>query len=73
MTTIINGPGGGEETNSLASVLIAVILLVLVGGLLFVYVWPNIKGAETPKADTIDVNVTLPTTPTAPTTDKVNN
>lgn len=67
MTTIINSPGGGEETSSLVSVLIAIILLVLVAGLFFVYVWPNIRGAEAPKADTIDVNVTLPPT------DKVNN
>lgn len=67
MTTIINGPGGGEETNSLVSVLVAIILLVLVAGLFFLYVWPNIQAKEAPKADTIDVNVTLPPT------EKVNN
>lgn len=62
MTTIINGPGGGEETNSLVSVLIAIILLVLVAWLFFLYVWPSIQTNQAPKADTIDINVTVPST-----------
>ncbi len=67
MTTIINSPGGGEETSSLVSTLVAIIVLVLAAGLFFVYVWPNIREVEAPKTDTIDVNVTLPPT------DKVDN
>ncbi len=61
MTTIINSPGSGEETSSLASTLIVIIVLVLAAGLFFVYVWPNLRATEAPKADTIDINVTLPT------------
>lgn len=63
MTTVINNPGNGESSDSGIGIIIGVIILLLVvGGLFFVYGLPAIRGSGVaPQNGSIDVNVKLPT------------
>lgn len=66
MTTVINNPGNGENTDGGMGLILGVFILLIVAALFFVYGLPAIRGnSATPPADNIDINVKLPaTTPT---------
>ncbi len=58
MTTVINNPGNGEGsgTGVIVGVLVAIIIIIL----FFVYGWPRLHGNSAPAANSLDVNVNLP-------------
>lgn len=61
MTTVINTPGTGNESDSSASMVILVIVLLVAGVLFFIYALPAMRDSRTtPQNGTIDVNVKLP-------------
>jgi len=62
MTTVINNPGASNESGSMMGVIVGVVLLLVVGGLFFVYALPAMRdgGGEGLKG-TVDVNVNVPT------------
>lgn len=59
MTTVINNPGNGENSDSGVAMIVGVIVLVVVVGLFFVYVLPMIRDNNSSQ-ESIDVNVKLP-------------
>lgn len=63
MTTIINTPSNGESGDGVASILMGILLTIIVAALFFIYVMPKVNNpVEAPKANSIDVNVKLPST-----------
>ena len=60
MTTIINTPPSGENSNSVAIVAVGILLAVIAIVLFFVYVLPAIQGNEDADTNGIDINVNLP-------------
>lgn len=64
MTNIINNPpANNEESGGLASVIIGIIILVIIGILFFVFVLPSMQNSDIPQDTTensMDLNVTVP-------------
>ena len=60
MTTVINNPGNGEDSSGGIGVIVSVIILLIAGALFFVYGLPMMRNSETPKENSIDINVKLP-------------
>ncbi len=68
MTTIINTPPAVESSDSGAGIILGVIIALIVVVLFFVYGLPAIRGSTTPTSANLDVNVTLPASPSTVTT-----
>lgn len=67
MSTVINNPGNGEDSGGIGGMLVGLIVLVIVLVLFFLYGLPMIRNSsspaqEAPKADSLDINVTVPKT-----------
>jgi hypothetical protein len=64
MSTIINNPKGGENSDNLSGTIIGIIIVIVLAVLFFVYAVPAIRNSddtqEQPKNDTLDINVKLP-------------
>lgn len=65
MTTVINNPGGGEDSSGVLGAVIGIVVLIVAVTLFFVYAWPAIQNSKTnsPTQDdpnTTEINVTLP-------------
>ena len=67
MPTIINNPGNGEDSSGVGGMFVGLIILVIVLVLFFLYGLPMMRNSnppaqETPKTDSLDINVTVPKT-----------
>lgn len=62
MTTVVNGPGGGESSGMgiVVGVIIALAVVGLAVAAFFVYGLPAIQSSQAPKNGSLDINVTLP-------------
>lgn len=69
MTTIINTPPAQESSDSGVGIVLGVVLGLVLIVLFFVYVFPTLRGnsAEVPKKESIDVQITVPSSDTTPT------
>lgn len=62
MTTVINNPGNADNSGSSASIIIAIIVLILLAWAFIVYGLPMIKGTSQPAENsTLNVNLQVPT------------
>lgn len=64
MTTIINTPRNSDDSNSALSTIIGIIVLLVAVVLFIIYALPSMQNSkpntEEPKANTAEVNVTIP-------------
>lgn len=65
MATIINNPGNGEDSSGVGGVFLGLIVLLIAIALFFLYGLPmmrdsNAPAQETPKTNSLDINVTIP-------------
>lgn len=60
MTTIINNPGDGDESNSAFGMVVGVIMFFVIVGVFIVYILPMIQNSRTAETTDIKVDVTLP-------------
>lgn len=69
MTTVINTPPSGNNSDSGSGIILGVIVALILVTLFFIYVLPVLRTNmnTAPKNDSMNINVTLPTS-TTPTT-----
>lgn len=64
MTTVINNPGEGsnsDESGSAFGMVIGLIMFFVIAGIFIVYILPMMQNSQTPDTADIKVNVTAPT------------
>ncbi len=66
MTTIINTPPHGKDSDSGVAIVIGVFVALILVVLFFIYFLPSIQENTTDNKDSIDVNIKLPTKENAP-------
>lgn len=59
MTTVINTPPAQGSSDSGVGIVLGVIVGLLLVTLFFVYVLPALRGADTQKDDSVDINLKL--------------
>lgn len=66
MTTIINTPPSVDSADSGLGLVLGIIVAIMILVLFFIYGLPYIRDNSTPKNDSINVNVQLPSTNQTP-------
>lgn len=60
MTTIINSPKDGGESNSIFGMVIGLIIFFAIAVIFIVYILPMIQNSQTPEDTNIKVDITTP-------------
>jgi hypothetical protein len=65
MTTIIITPSGESTGSNAFGLLTAILVLIVLGALFVIYALPKLRNVDAPKSNSLEINMTTPTSNTS--------